>query len=83
MNKWIIAGVIGHDFDEIDRGLKTSVAVKDGDKNTLWVRVFLFGKNAENAKQWLKKGSKVLVEGKMSLTKADNLVLIAQRVEYL
>jgi len=43
-----------------------SVAVnrkRNGDKITTWYRVSVFGVNAENSVQYLKKGSKVLVEG--------------------
>src|SRR5258708_8090195 len=43
-----------------------SVAVnkkrKDGQKTTTWYQVSVFGKSAENAAKYLKKGSKVLAE---------------------
>jgi single-strand DNA-binding protein len=50
-----------------------SVAVNDGYTNnqgekidrTIWIRVSTWGKNAENCNQYLKKGSKVLVEGRL------------------
>jgi single-strand DNA-binding protein len=35
-------------------------------KETCWLRVSVFGKNAENCAQYLKKGSGVLVEGRLS-----------------
>lgn len=35
-------------------------------KETTWARVSVFGKNAENCAQYLKKGSGVLVEGRLS-----------------
>ena len=35
-------------------------------KETTWFRVSVFGKNAENCAQYLKKGSGVLVEGRLS-----------------
>jgi single-strand DNA-binding protein len=35
-------------------------------KETTWFRVSAFGKQAENANQYLKKGSKVLVEGRLT-----------------
>ena len=40
----------------------------DGSKGeeTTWIRVTLWHKNAENAAQYLKKGSKVLVEGRLN-----------------
>jgi len=34
-------------------------------KETIWFRVSTWGKNAENCNQFLKKGSKVLVEGRL------------------
>ena len=41
-----------------------SVAVKQGDK-TIWFRVSAWEKQAENCNQYLKKGSKVLVIGRL------------------
>ena len=35
-------------------------------KETCWLRVSVFGKQAENCAQYLKKGSGVLVEGRLS-----------------
>jgi single-strand DNA-binding protein len=34
-------------------------------KETIWFRISTWGKNAENCNQFLKKGSKVLVEGRL------------------
>lgn len=44
----------------------------DGTKNeeTAWFRVTLWRRDAENAAQYLKKGSKVLVEGRLNPDKA-------------
>lgn len=44
----------------------------DGSKNeeTTWFRVTLWRRDAENAAQYLKKGSKVLVEGRLTPDKA-------------
>ena len=39
-------------------------------KETTWFRVSAFGKNAENCAQYLKKGSGVLVEGRLSPDKS-------------
>ena len=38
-------------------------------KETIWFRVSTWGKQAENCNQYLRKGSKVLVEGRLT---ADN-----------
>lgn len=35
-------------------------------KETTWFRISTWGKNAENCNQYLKKGSKVLVEGRLN-----------------
>jgi single-strand DNA-binding protein len=35
-------------------------------KRTIWIRVSAWGKQAENCNQYLKKGSKVLVEGRLT-----------------
>lgn len=45
-----------------------SVAVSDGygdKKHTIWFRVSVWGKRAEVANQYLTKGSKILVEGRL------------------
>jgi single-strand DNA-binding protein len=50
-----------------------SVAVSDfvsGEKQTMWVRVSAWGKQAENCNQYLKKGSKVLVQGRLRFDSA-------------
>ena len=39
-------------------------------KRTIWVRVSTWGKQAENCNQYLKKGSKVLVEGRLTVDQA-------------
>ena len=39
-------------------------------KETCWLRVSVFGKQAENCAQYLKKGSGVLVEGRLSPDKS-------------
>jgi single-strand DNA-binding protein len=35
-------------------------------KETIWFRVSTWGKTAENSNQYLKKGSKVLIEGRLN-----------------
>lgn len=49
-------------------GLATSRGVKNGDtwdNVTTWHTVILFSKDAERVGQWLEKGNKVLVEGRI------------------
>jgi single-strand DNA-binding protein len=77
-----------------------SAALNDGygdKKKTLWMRVSTFGKTAENCNQFLKKGSRILVDGRLqgaddgnprtwqsndNTTKAS-FEIIADRVEFL
>jgi single-strand DNA-binding protein len=40
-------------------------------KETTWFRVSVFGKSAENCAQYLKKGSAVLVEGRLTPDKSS------------
>lgn len=49
-----------------------SVAVSDWRKQTTWFRVSVWGKQAENANQYLSKGSKVLVEGTLVANEDGN-----------
>lgn len=43
----------------------TSYRPKDGDEQTEWHSVVLFGRTAELASEYLRKGSKVYVEGRI------------------
>ena len=81
VNKVIIVGNLGRDPEvRYSQGgmaiCKMSVAVtqkvKDGDgwkDATEWFRVTLFGKQAENAGQYLQKGRQVYVEGRLKTDK--------------
>jgi single-strand DNA-binding protein len=79
----IIAGNLGRDpemrYTPDGRAVTNfSVAVNDdytnnsGEriKRTIWVRVSTWGKQAESCNQYLKKGSKVLVEGRLTADQA-------------
>lgn len=81
LNKMQLIGNLGRD-PEIRYGQngnaigKLNVAIgerkKSGDEwidHTEWVRVTCFGKTAENVGQYLAKGSKVYIEGRMQTTK--------------
>lgn len=43
-------------------------------KHTEWHRVVIFGKQAENAAKYLKKGSQVYIEGRLQTTKWEDEV---------
>lgn len=48
-----------------------SLAVNDGDK-TMWVKVTMWDKLAEGLSQYVKKGTQLLVEGKLKFDDAGN-----------
>ena len=63
-----IMGHLGHDPEIRFTGdnktiANLSIAVKTGKEETTWFRVALFGKQAEIAQQYLRKGSACYVEG--------------------
>lgn len=78
MNKFIFTGRLGKDA-EMRQLQNTSVTnftvaiserfTKNGEKTekTTWVNVSSFGKGAEFASNYLKKGMKVMVEGKLEI----------------
>jgi single-strand DNA-binding protein len=85
MNRAIIIGNIGRDpeIKEFDNGNKLASFVvatsekytdKSGQKQeqTEWHNVKFFGKLAEVCEKWLKKGSKVMVEGKITTRSYEN-----------
>lgn len=72
MNKIILTGNLGHDPSIKDANGKQvaefSVGVQSGygqNKTTIWFRVQAWEKKAELCKQYLAKGSKVLVIGEL------------------
>ena len=82
MNKVTLFGRLGKDFElqRFDNDVivaKNSLAItkkfinKDGDKveHTDWLPITLFGKGAENANKYLKKGDKFLCEGEVNTNK--------------
>lgn len=103
VNKVIIVGNLGRDPEvRYSQGgmaiCKLSVAVtervKDGDSwkdATEWFRVTLFGKQAENAGQYLQKGRSVYVEGRLKTDKykdkegveKTSVEVVANSVQYL
>lgn len=78
VNKVILIGRLGQDPDlrytpsgqaVATVSLATNYVWKDGDGNmqerTEWHRVVLWGKHAENANEYLKKGNRVYIEGRL------------------
>jgi single-strand DNA-binding protein len=96
----IIAGYVGQDPElrQLTNGTPVtnlSIAVsqrRNGQDHTTWVRVAVYGTNATNAVKFVRKGSKVLVEGtglhvSSYMTKdgkpAATLELNANRVQFM
>jgi single-strand DNA-binding protein len=84
-HKIILVGNLGRDPDMKFLGSGTAVTNfsmatsekwtgQDGQQQerTIWWRVAVWGKSAEACNQFLKKGSKVLVEGRMNATPEGN-----------
>lgn len=72
--KTVIVGNLGSDpslkFSEKGEPVTTlNVAVSTRKDETAWFRVTVWGGSAEACNQYLKKGSKVLVEGRLSFDK--------------
>ena len=102
MNRIVIAGNLGQDpeMQYLSNGAavtKFSVATnrvyyKDEEKitETTWFNVEVWGKKAENCNQYLSKGSKVAVDGRMACDQYEKdgrtvyyWKLVAQDVEFL
>jgi len=101
MNLVIITGHLGHDpeFKETkgDPVANLSIATtekwtKDGEKHskTEWHRVVLWGKQAELANQYLKKGNQVTIQGKIQTRDYEKdgvkkyiTEIVGQRIEFL
>jgi single-strand DNA-binding protein len=82
--KLIIIGNLGRDPEmryTVDGKPVTSfsVAVSDRKEETMWVRVSAWNKLAETCNQYLHKGSKVLVEGRLDPDKATGAPKVFQK----
>lgn len=79
VNKVILVGNVGQDVTtrDVSSGMvaNTSLATtekRNGEEKTEWHRLVLFGKLAELAQQYVTKGSKLYIEGKISYRKYTN-----------
>ena len=81
LNKVMIIGRLGQDPEVkytktgaavCNASVATSYKPKDGEELTEWHRVVLFGKVAEIAGQYLKKGSQVYIEGRLQTRKWED-----------
>ena len=77
VNKAIIVGNVGQDPELKYTASGTAIAnlsiattyERDGNKQTEWHRIVLFGKTAEVANQYVRKGSQVYIEGRIQTRK--------------
>ena len=94
MNLVVISGGIARDPDCSQKGdmniAKFTLAVSRGKDNTDWIKVVAFDKTALLVHQYLKKGSRVSVEGRLQSStyeyegkKRTDISVIANRVEFL
>ena len=102
MNNVVLVGRLGNDPDlrqtNTSAVCKLSVATDESRKNQSgewekypeWHRIVVFGKDAENAKKYLVKGSQVAIYGSLKTNKWDKegvthytTEILAHRVEYL
>lgn len=90
MNKTIFTGRLVKDveYNEEKKYARFTLALneKTGDKKIpLYINHIAFGSLAELAKKYLKKGSKVLVEGKFTQNqeKREQISFIAEKIEFL
>jgi single-strand DNA-binding protein len=79
VNKVILIGNVGQDVTtrDVSNGIVANISLatsekRNGEEKTEWHRLVFFGKLADLAKQYLTKGSKVYVEGKISYRKYTN-----------
>lgn len=90
MNKTIFTGRLVKDveYNEEKKYARFTLALNErtGDKKIpLYINHIAFGSLAELAKKYLKKGSKVLVEGKFTQNqeKREQISFIAEKIEFL
>lgn len=76
---------VGHFSIAIDRPPR-----RDGNKETDWIPIVVFGKQAENAEKYLDKGLRVAVFGRLQVSsyerdgqKRSRAEIVADRIEYL
>ena len=97
MQKWIGTGNLTRDVEKVSENLvKFTIAIpedyvkEDGERPVQFFTIICWNKLAENCARYLKKGSKVLVEGKLQNrtyeqngTKKYITEILARAVEFL
>ena len=95
MNTVVLSGRLGQDPQTRSTGTGTavsnfSIAVNGGKDMTFWFNIVAFGKTAELVQQYLTKGSKVGIEGRLQTRTYEKdgqtktvFEVVANRVEFL
>ena len=104
LNKVLVAGNLtrdpelrytpaGQSVGGLDLAINNFFLTKTGEKKeeTVFIHVVVWGKQAESAKNYLTKGSPVLVEGRLQMDnwetkegeKRSRLKILAQRIQFL
>jgi single-strand DNA-binding protein len=92
INQWVGIGNVTKDFEVKDIGetklVNFRIAVNDrkDDDNTLFLNVTAFGKLAELSAQFLGRGSKVGIVGRLQIRKKEDkeyTEVVAEKIEFL
>ena len=70
INNYTVTGRLGKNPDERDNCTRFSIAVGDfvkGEEKTYWVNCVCFGKTAEYVNKYAKVGSRVAIQGKITI----------------
>jgi single-strand DNA-binding protein len=104
LNRVLLAGNLTRDPDvrytaggqavgDLDLAINNTYLSKNGEKrtDTVYVHAVVWGKQAENAKNYLSKGSPLLIEGRLQQDswesrdgqKRSRIVVVANRLQFL
>lgn len=86
MNKFMGIGYLGDNPEPLTNGCKLSVCIAywNGKENkNLWIKVFVFGKCAELCTEHLTKGRKIAIDGRLDQSKAGNMVIVSDNIQFL
>lgn len=89
VNKVILLGYVGNDpemaYPDKDHAiarisLATNEKTATGGESTEWHRLVLFGRNAEIAERYIRKGTRLYAEGRLKYREYDDKFKIRRRV---
>jgi single-stranded DNA-binding protein len=82
VNKFIGVGNLTRDPDVITNGCKLSIALNYRDTVT-YIKVYVLNNDAAPCLDHLTLGRKVVIEGRLAISKAGSLVVISANVTFL